>query len=88
MANRRRSTRRRRRTPIRPATRRPTPSAEVRPRRVTATDTPAPAAAAGRRTVSLPSLPSLPHLRRDLLLSAALGLGLTLVVIVIGLATG
>ncbi|MDE2868220.1 MAG: hypothetical protein OXR64_03600 [Chloroflexota bacterium] len=85
MANRRRSTRRRRRTPIRPATRRPTPSAEAQPRRVAATDRPAPAATVGRRTVSLPSLP---HLRRDLLLSAALGVGLTLVVIVVGLVTG
>lgn len=85
MANRRRSTRRRRRTPIRPATRRPTPSAEAQPRPVIATDTPAPEVTVSRRAVSLPSLP---HLRRDLLLSAALGFGLTLVVIVVGLATG
>lgn len=85
MANRRRSTRRRRRTPIRPATRRPTPAAVAQPQRLTATNTPAPAATISRRAVSLPSLP---HLRRDLLLSAALGLGLTLVVIVVGLATG
>lgn len=33
-------------------------------------------------------MPSLPHLRRDLLVSAVLGLGLTLVVIAVGLATG
>lgn len=52
---------------------------------MTAADVPAPAVTGNRRTVSLPWLP---HLRRDLLLSAALGLGLTLVVIVVGLATG
>lgn len=85
MANRRRSTRRRRRAPIRRAGRRPTPATEAQPRFVSATNAPAPAATSGRRAVSLPSLP---HLRRDLLLSAALGLGLTLVVIVVGLATG
>ena len=34
------------------------------------------------------SLPSLPHLRRDLVTSLSLGLGLTLVVIVVGLAVG
>jgi len=33
-------------------------------------------------------LPSLPHLRRDLVTSLSLGLGLTLVVIVVGLAVG
>ena len=85
MANRRRSTRRRRRAPIRPVARRPAPAAAAQSRHVTATDEPAPAATKSRRAVSLPSLP---HLRRDLLLSAALGLGLTLTVIVVGLVTG
>lgn len=85
MANRRRSTRRRRRAPIRRAARRPTPVAKAQPRLVTAEDASAAAATRGRRAVSLPSLP---HLRRDLLLSSVLGLGLTLVVIVVGLATG
>jgi len=36
----------------------------------------------------VPSLPSLPHLRRDLMLSAALGVGLMLVVIVVSVVTG
>jgi hypothetical protein len=43
------------------------------------------AAASQRTTVSLPSLP---HLRRDMVLSLTLGGGLTVVLIVVGLATG
>ncbi|MDE2768198.1 MAG: hypothetical protein OXI70_08925, partial [Chloroflexota bacterium] len=59
--------------------------AEAQPSRGTARVGPAPAATVSRRAVSLPSLP---HLRRDLLLSAALGLGLTLVVVMVGVVTG
>ena len=55
-------------------------------------DRPSPAterpAAAVSRARSVASLPSLPHLRRDLVTSLSLGLGLTLVVIVVGLAVG
>ena len=85
MANRRRSTRRRRRAPIRPTVRRPTAAAET-PGRLAAVPTAGAATATtDRRAVSLPSLR---HLRRDLALSAGLGFALTLVVVVAGLATG
>ena len=85
MANRRRSTRRRRRAPIRPAVRRPTAAAETPGRLAAAPMAGAPASTTDRRAVSLPSLR---HLRRDLALSAGLGFALTLVVVVAGLATG
>lgn len=85
MANRRRSTRRRRRAPIRRPVRRPAPAAGTTSQRTPATDTHAQVAA---RNPRVPSLPSLPHLRRDLMLSAALGVGLTLVVIVVSAVTG
>ena len=83
MANRRRSTRRRRRAPIRRAAWRAMAPAETTGRSVAATDAAVPVATSTRSSVSLPSLP---HLRRDLTLSLALGLAL--VVIVVGLATG
>lgn len=85
MANRRRSTRRRRRAPIRRAVRRPPPAAGTTSQRTPATDPATTVAPTLRRA---PSLPSLPHLRRDLMLSAALGVGLTLVVIVVSAVTG
>jgi len=85
MANRRRSTRRRRRAPIRRAVRRPPAAAGTTSQRTPATETRAPVAAPNRR---VPSLPSLPHLQRDLMLSAALGVGLMLVVIVVSVVTG
>lgn len=85
MANRRRSTRRRRRAPIRRVVRRPPPAAAATPQPAAITEGPGPDAAAGR---GVPSLPTLPHLRRDLVLSAGLGVGLSLVVIVVGAVTG
>lgn len=85
MANRRRSTRRRRRAPIRRPVRRPPAAAETAPQRAASSDRPAASAGPGRGVVLLPSLP---YLRRDLVLSAALGVGLTLVLVVLGAVIG
>ncbi len=80
MANRRRSTRRRRRAPIRRAVRRPTPANETTDKVPTTRKGPKPVVAPGRRVMSLP------YLRRDLAIGLGLGLGLTLVVVAVGLA--
>lgn len=85
MANRRRSTRRRRRAPIRRVARRPRPAAHVAGQTPAAPEAPLPHTSSERAAVRLPTLP---HLRRDLTISLGLGLGLMLVVVAVGLALG
>lgn len=85
MANRRRSTRRRRRAPIRRVARRPRPSDQSAGQTPSAPEAPRADASQGRGTARLLALP---HLRRDMTLSLGLGLGLTLVVIAVWLAVG
>ncbi len=85
MANRRRSTRRRRRAPIRRVARRPRPAVQLEGQPPAAPEAPRPDASSARTAVRLPTLP---HLRRDLTISVGLGLGLTLVVVAVGLAVG
>ena len=82
MANRRRSTRRRRRAPIRRVARRAGPAGQIDGQTPAA---PRPDSSPGR---SATRLPTLPHLRRDLTISLGLGVGLTLVMVAVGLAVG
>jgi len=85
MANRRRSTRRRRRAPIRRVARRAGPAGQIEGQTPAAREAPRPDSSPAR---SATRLPTLPHLRRDLTISLGLGVGLTLVVVAVGLAVG
>ncbi len=85
MANRRRSTRRRRRAPIRRVARRSRPAVPTEGQTPAAPETTLPHTSSARTAVRLPTLP---HLRRDLTISLGLGIGLTLVVVAVGLALG